>query len=115
MKLLRPRMRMADIAVARVPAKTADQHYLSTDWKKLRIAVFERDRWRCVVPDCGNAAKVCEHIISRRAGGTDEMSNLCSLCREHDNHFKELPNGQRRNAADWKRIFGALRPPGKKF
>jgi 5-methylcytosine-specific restriction endonuclease McrA len=105
-KLLRPSIKVADISIARVPPKQADPFYLSIDWKAKRGQVFERDRYTCVVPGCGRPAKVCEHIVSRRDGGSDDNTNLCSLCRDHDNHFKENAQGVRANLEEWRRIFG---------
>jgi hypothetical protein len=114
--MLKPSLRVANLSIARVPPKTAAACYLSVDWKTLRIKVFERDHWHCVIPGCGQPAKVCEHIVSRRGGGSDDMSNLCSLCRDHDNHFKEDASGARRNAEEWHQIFGIGRsvPPRPK-
>ncbi|QAY96694.1 HNH endonuclease [Methylovirgula ligni] len=105
MKLARPLIKTADTSIARTPAKRADPHYLTTNWKALRKAVFDRDHWTCVVPGCRQRAIVCEHICSRRKGGTDDMANLASLCRDHDNRFKELPSGARRNSEEWERLF----------
>jgi hypothetical protein len=105
MKMQKSRMRIADTSIARVPPKQADPHYLTRDWTQLRQRIFARDRFRCVIPGCGRPAKVCEHVRSRRKGGTDDDSNLCSLCREHDNHFKEDTSGERRNPEEWARIF----------
>lgn len=105
MKLARPLIKSADTSIARVPAKRADPHYLTPDWKALRKAVFARDRFACVIPGCAQRAIVCEHIRSRRQGGADDLSNLASLCRDHDNRFKELPDGTRRNAEEWASIF----------
>lgn len=105
MKLARPLIKACDTSVARVPAKQADPHYLSTDWKATRRIIFARDRHTCTVPGCGKRALVCEHIKTRRFGGTDAHDNLTSLCRDHDNHFKELGDGTRRNAEEWQKIF----------
>lgn len=109
MKILKPMGGNIHAAVARVPVKQADPAYLTTDWKALRAAVFERDGFKCVVPGCGRGAIVCEHIVSRRSGGADAMNNLCSLCRDHDNRFKEEANGVRRNADEWHRLFASAR------
>ena len=47
------------------------------------------------MPGCGLAAVVADHIVSRKAGGADALHNTRSLCRLHDNRFREDPNGQR--------------------
>ncbi len=105
MKLAKPLIKTVDTSIARVPDKRADPHYLTTDWKATRQRVFARDRYTCVVPGCAKRALVCEHIKTRRAGGSDDDANLTSLCRDHDNRFKELSDGTRRNAEEWGRIF----------
>lgn len=105
MKLARPLIKTADTSIARSLPKAADPHYLSKDWKALRRAIFERDHHTCTIPRCGQRAIVCEHIKTRRYGGTDDPANLTSLCRDHDNHFKELGDGTRRNAAEWMAIY----------
>ena len=53
---------------------------LSGDWKRRRLAVFDRDNWRCV--NCGGRGKLeCDHKIPRHLEGTDALSNLQTLCR----------------------------------
>ncbi len=107
LKLLKPGIRVANGSVARVPLKQAEPIYTSTWWKETRKRIFARDHYTCVVPGCDNRAVVCEHIVSRRNRGTNDDGNLCSLCRYHDNHFKENPDGRRSNAAEWSSIFAA--------
>lgn len=46
---------------------------------KLRAQVVERDRFKC--RGCGKAPDEIHHIIFRSQGGTDDPSNLVSLCR----------------------------------
>ena len=42
-------------------------------------AVFERDRYRCV--RCGAWRDLAvKHIVARRAGGSDDMANLHTVC-----------------------------------
>jgi 5-methylcytosine-specific restriction endonuclease McrA len=50
------------------------------------------------MPRCGRRAIVCDHIISRRNGGSDDDSNLRSLCRTCDNRLKENHLDERRGA-----------------
>lgn len=60
-------------------------------WKKRRLEVYERDEWTC--QDCGckclakSRAKAapkrtiqCHHVVRRRDGGGDELTNLVTLC-----------------------------------
>jgi 5-methylcytosine-specific restriction endonuclease McrA len=78
--------------------KTVDPYYLSTHWKRLRAARLKMDGNRCVVPGCGQRATTVDHIKRRRDGGLDVLSNLRSLCDEHDRMVKERPSGKRANA-----------------
>lgn len=53
------------------------------DWRKLRLQVLRRDEYLCV--KCAQAGLVVEatdvdHIIPKHDGGTNDMSNLQSLC-----------------------------------
>ena len=52
---------------------------------RIRFSIYERDRYRCV--KCGRteaagAALEIDHIIPISKGGTSEVSNLQTLCRE---------------------------------
>jgi 5-methylcytosine-specific restriction endonuclease McrA len=93
-KTLRTGVKAANLGIVRLPPKEADPFYASPDWKALRHACLERDGWRCVM--CGQPAIVADHILSRRSGGADTLANLRSLCRLHDNGFKEDVTGARR-------------------
>ena len=54
----------------------------SPDWAKVRESVLVRDNHRCV--ECGiwcrDADADVHHLLPRSAGGTDEPSNLVTLC-----------------------------------
>jgi 5-methylcytosine-specific restriction endonuclease McrA len=76
----------------------SDPYYRTPHWKRLRSARLKLDRHTCVVPGCGKRAVTVDHIVSRRVGGADVLSNLRSLCREHDQMVKERPSGKRGNA-----------------
>jgi 5-methylcytosine-specific restriction endonuclease McrA len=86
-------LRAANLAVVKLPPKTAEAYYLSAEWQALRLACLRRDHFRCVV--CGRPAVVADHIMSRRAGGRDELRNLRSLCRVCDNRLRERPGRDR--------------------
>lgn len=54
-------------------------------WQKLRFQIFKRDHYRCQL--CGVAATdgphvrlEVDHIIPRSRGGTDDPSNLLTMC-----------------------------------
>jgi ATP-dependent DNA helicase RecQ len=54
----------------------------SPDWTNVRDAVLRRDGFKCV--ECGTPCDAGEsdvhHLLPRSAGGTDEPSNLVTLC-----------------------------------
>src|SRR5262245_14529942 len=54
----------------------------SPDWINIREAILRRDNYKCV--ECGAACRASEgdvhHLLPRSAGGTDEPSNLVTLC-----------------------------------
>ena len=76
---------------------TPDPFYNSRTWKRLRQEALLRD-YRCAVPGCRATATIVDHIVSRRAGGPDELANLRCLCATHDNQTKEDSTGKRRGA-----------------
>lgn len=49
------------------------------EWRKQRRRALIRDRHRCV--ECGSPAVEVDHIVPRSRGGTDDLSNLRSMCR----------------------------------
>jgi 5-methylcytosine-specific restriction endonuclease McrA len=57
-------------------------------WKKIRERILERDGHRCTVvrsdgTRCTAPAYAVDHLINVRAGGTEDDSNLASMCRWH--------------------------------
>jgi ATP-dependent DNA helicase RecQ len=54
----------------------------SPDWGNIREGVLHRDNYRCA--ECGTPCGATEadvhHLLPRSAGGTDEPSNLVTLC-----------------------------------
>jgi 5-methylcytosine-specific restriction endonuclease McrA len=70
-----------------------DPYYLSREWRALRAAALRRDGGRCIVPGCGRPATRVDHIVARKDGGADAMSNLRSLCAEHDNQAHREKGG----------------------
>ena len=74
-----------------------DPFYKTMAWQSLRAAALRRDGYRCVVPGCRTRATHVDHVIPRRRGGPDVLSNLRSLCKEHDNQVMQGPSGQRRS------------------
>jgi hypothetical protein len=70
-------------------------YYRTIHWRRLRARRLAMDNYVCVVPGCGQRAVVVDHVRSRNKGGADTVSNLRSLCRQHDNQIKERSNGKR--------------------
>ncbi|MDI6767720.1 MAG: HNH endonuclease [Bacteroidota bacterium] len=48
-------------------------------WETIRDQVLQRDNWVCQV--CGKSTSgQVHHIIPRRSGGSDTLTNLITLC-----------------------------------
>lgn len=63
-------------------------------WRRIKQQVHERDEWTC--KHCGVVTMQleCDHIINQAEGGTDDLSNLQSLCKPcHD--IKTLEESKR--------------------
>jgi 5-methylcytosine-specific restriction endonuclease McrA len=75
-----------------------EPYYKSPEWRALRLACLKRDHFKCVVPGCGLKATSVDHIIGRREGGADALTNLRSLCKAHDNMVMQSSNGERRRS-----------------
>ena len=50
-----------------------------SNWQNIRSLVLERDNFRCKICGKDNSAQV-HHIVPRRKGGTEQLSNLVTLC-----------------------------------
>ena len=63
-----------------------EPYYQSVEWRQLRQQCLARDRHQCTMPDCPTPGRgrggrlVADHIIERRDGGADALSNLRTLC-----------------------------------
>ena len=58
--------------------------YRGNTWAAIRQAVLIRDEYKC--KECGKvilSMPQVDHIVPRRAGGTDDPSNLQTLCMTH--------------------------------
>lgn len=64
--------------IARLPKGPGAAHYRSAAWRQLRRRILQRDP---ICRACGRAkATDVDHVLPRRAGGTDHESNLIGLC-----------------------------------
>ena len=75
-------------------------HFVDT-WKAaltqantVQRRVLERDGWRCTNPGCSRAAAHVHHVEFRSHGGSDEESNLTSVCAAH--HLRGIHMGRLR-------------------
>lgn len=100
LRTLGPTVKPTSTAIAKVPPKTTDSFYRTEDWKHLRLATLKRAGYRCEIkgPTCTGRATIADHIVSRKNGGTDTMSNLRAACRACDNRLKEDHTGRRRSS-----------------
>lgn len=60
-------------------------------WRKLRELVLARDGYRCTYRDANGRCETTrplhvDHIVPVAHGGTDDPTNLRTLCREHNLH-----------------------------
>lgn len=63
--------------------KTPTQRGYGYRWKKLRDSVLRRDSYlcqSCLSSGIITTATDVDHILNKKRGGTDSMSNLQSLC-----------------------------------
>jgi hypothetical protein len=96
-RLFRALLATAQRRIERVrgrPARTSDaleamlEHALAS-WQPEKptpraFAVFERDGWRCTAPGCSSQRNLQQHhVVFRSRGGTDDPSNLTTLCAWH--------------------------------
>lgn len=88
--------------------------FLSDEWMRLRRFVLKRDNYICL--RCDDRYKIagltCHHLMPRAEGGSDDPSNLVTLCTTcHD--YVEIQG--LRTSADIIGSYGApiAPPPGK--
>ena len=56
--------------------KRVTWHY----WKKIRLAVFEKDNFTCQYCGASNVKLECDHIIPISKGGSNDFENLTTAC-----------------------------------
>jgi HNH endonuclease len=64
------------------------------DWKQLRMVILERDNFKCQEENgyCSGPLQI-HHIIELSRGGSNNPSNLITLCKHH--HSMKHPHMQR--------------------
>lgn len=83
--------------------KKAANQSLTNDWKQTRRVVLQRDGFRCV--SCSTKVTSSEadvhHLLPRSMGGSDEPSNLVTLCDGcHAAHHPNLAGGLARRVIE---------------
>lgn len=68
---------------ARVLDRLKYKRDLADEERKCRAAVKRRDKGKCIVPGCKDAAKHLHHITFRSRGGRWLTGNIASLCVQH--------------------------------
>ena len=65
-------------------------------WRRKRLQVFERDRYICQTCYRVCMSPECDHIVPVSQGGSDDMSNLATICIEchRDKTSKEAEAGK---------------------
>ena len=78
--MLEYRKRSLEDMIFRIPPRIgARERCDSATWKIICKGILKRDRYRCV--GCGNTRLLqVHHIIPVSAGGSDDPSNLITLC-----------------------------------
>jgi 5-methylcytosine-specific restriction endonuclease McrA len=76
-------------------------------WAKTRARILDRDQHRCAVVGCTTAATHVDHIVPVVLGGTEDDSNLQSMCAAHHRSKTGRENAARTNEQRPKR----KRPP----
>jgi len=78
-------------------------------WDKLRLTIFARDNGLCqeclrmgIVAAPTGRARICDHIVPKAEGGTDDPTNLQTLC---------LPCSNRKTADEAARACKTAPPP----
>lgn len=79
--------------------------YQSRFWKDLRAAALVRDDYRCTVKGCNRTRRdgrlYVDHIEARpyseRATSWDVLTNVRTLCEQHDQQVRQDRAGKRRS------------------
>jgi 5-methylcytosine-specific restriction enzyme A len=67
------------------------------EWRRIRDKILERDRHVC--KKCGARASNVDHILAKADGGSDDLSNLRSLCLRCHKAWTAEQNRVRRTRA----------------
>lgn len=73
----------------------SDPFYRSSEWRWLRQETLMRDPF-CRTPGCNRLSTHADHIVARKAGGPDTLSNLRGLCTSCHNRRSARGNAEPR-------------------
>jgi 5-methylcytosine-specific restriction endonuclease McrA len=73
-----------------------DTFYQSRAWCSLRAVRLRMDDHQCQAAGCISRAVTVDHVVARKQGGSDDLSNLRSLCDRHDRSVQEAGPTQAR-------------------
>jgi 5-methylcytosine-specific restriction endonuclease McrA len=62
----------------KVPKYAIDPYYETIEWRVLRFDCLLRDKHTCRY--CGDRAHQADHVIPRKKGGADHLTNLVAAC-----------------------------------
>jgi len=82
-----------EIKFPKVKFKKSDvtEYYQSDEWKEISSKIRERDNYCCKI--CGTGGKVeVHHIIPKSIGGTEDETNLITLCKDCHVHMPKKIN-----------------------
>ena len=75
----------------KAPQPRSDRFYHTAEWQLIVVRVLTRDNYLCRLryDDCTIRATTVDHIIERKQEGSDDPSNLrsvCSACHNRRHH-----------------------------
>ena len=79
------------------------------EWERIRGKVFARDGRRC--RKCKKAGRLeAHHVVQLAQGGTNDMGNLMTLCRDCHmrHHEQDTPINQVPGSRDWRPMIEEL-------
>ena len=65
-------------------ARSETKEVYNANWRQVRLAVLERDGWRCQIAGerCMGVAREADHIVPWRQGGAlYDLANLRAACK----------------------------------
>ena len=81
------------------------KYHHTPEWALARSRALNRDGWRC--RQCGRAGRLqVHHLHSLQDGGTHEIENLRTLCREH--HLDAHRQPQTPEQQEWANLISEL-------